>query len=534
MFYQPKIDFKPEEVLEYLRKSQSDDPLLTIEEVLAKHEAMLNEWAEKNLGSKVPEENKFREVVSGETIKGRPEIGKILRLIESPKIKAVSVVEPQRLTRGDLEDIGYLMKLFKHTNTLVITPNRIYDLRDEYDWDAFERELKRGNDYLLYYKKIQARGKLASVAAGNYISSKPPYGYEKTTVMDGKRKCPTLRINEDEANAVRIIYDLYVNKNYGRQRIAAYLDEMGIKAPKGKHWSASGICDILSNIHYIGKIRWNWRKTVTVVEDGEFKKTRPHTSIDEQLIFDGKHEAIISEKLYYAAQEKQGKNPRVRKNLDLRNPFAGVVFCRNCGRRMTFQQGATDQPRFLCPNTKHCGTASCKYVDFCSNVHEALKKCIDDFEIRIKNDDKDSRALHAKLVKQLENKLVELEKKEISQWEKYSDEGMPKHIFDSLNEKVLAEKETVKQALCKAQESMPDPVDYEEQLINFKNAVEVLHNPDVPAEEKNRLLKLCIVRIEYHRERPVMKPKNQTGCGTFPATGVWTSPPIELDVTLKV
>ena len=68
MYYQPKINFSPNEVIAYLRKSRSDDPLLTVEEVLSKHETMLDEWAEKNLGAAVPEENKFREVVSGETI----------------------------------------------------------------------------------------------------------------------------------------------------------------------------------------------------------------------------------------------------------------------------------------------------------------------------------------------------------------------------------------------------------------------------------------------------------------------------------
>ena len=131
MYFQQMPKLAPEEVLDYLRKSQSDDPLLTVEEVLQKHESILDEWAEQHLGGKVPEENKFREVVSGETINGRPEVQKVLRLIESPKIKAIKIVEPQRLTRGDLEDIGRLMKLFKHTNTLVITPQKVYDLRDE-------------------------------------------------------------------------------------------------------------------------------------------------------------------------------------------------------------------------------------------------------------------------------------------------------------------------------------------------------------------------------------------------------------------
>ena len=51
MYYQPT--FQPDEVIEYLRKSRSDDPMLTVEEVLAKHETILNEWSEKHLGSRI-------------------------------------------------------------------------------------------------------------------------------------------------------------------------------------------------------------------------------------------------------------------------------------------------------------------------------------------------------------------------------------------------------------------------------------------------------------------------------------------------
>ena len=127
MYYRPELNLKPEEVLDYLRKSQTDDPALTVEEVLAKHEEILDNLSMQYLGALVPEQNKFREIVSGETLKDRPEINKVLRLIESPKYKAIKCVEPQRLTRGDLEDIGRLMKLPKHTNTLVITQERVYD-----------------------------------------------------------------------------------------------------------------------------------------------------------------------------------------------------------------------------------------------------------------------------------------------------------------------------------------------------------------------------------------------------------------------
>jgi hypothetical protein len=166
--------FAPDEIIEYLRKSQSDDPDLTVEEVLAKHETILDEFAVKNFGGSVPPENKFKEVESGETIEGRPEFQKVLRLIESPKYRAVFVLEVQRLSRGDLEQAGRLMNLLRFSNTMVITPSRFYDLRDEHDRESFERELKRGNEYLEYYKKIQKRGREASDRAGNFIGSIAP------------------------------------------------------------------------------------------------------------------------------------------------------------------------------------------------------------------------------------------------------------------------------------------------------------------------------------------------------------------------
>ena len=90
--------FKPDELLEYLRKSRSDDPMLSVEEVLQKHEYILNEWVDRNLDAPIPIENIYREVVSGETIEGRPEMRKLLKRIESPKVKAVLVVEVQRLS----------------------------------------------------------------------------------------------------------------------------------------------------------------------------------------------------------------------------------------------------------------------------------------------------------------------------------------------------------------------------------------------------------------------------------------------------
>lgn len=556
MYYRhiSELGLTPDEILEYLRKSRSDDPTLTVEEVLVNHETRLDEWMERNFGEKVPAENKYREVVSGETLKERPEINVILRKIESPKYKAVLVVELSRLSRGDLEDAGRLIKLFRHTNTLILTPERAYDLRDEYDREAVERELKRGNEYLEYTKKILNNGRLLSVSQGNYIGSIPPYGYDKTWVMEGKRKCPTLKPNPEQADVVRMIFDMYVNQDMGRPSICYRLDELGIKPPKGERWSPAALKDLLENVHYIGQVKWNWRKTVTIVEDGEIKKTQPKSKVGEYLLYDGKHEAIIPEELFMAARAKQGRNHRAKVQTKIRNPFAGLVYCQ-CGRAMSLRyykhkDGTERSPaRLLCDGQAYCKTSSCLFTEMTDKIREILQQCIRDFEIRIQNNDGDSVKLHASLVKRLEAKRKELDAKEIAQWEAQADpdpsKRMPEHVFKVLNERLLKEKEEVRQALCKAYESMPTPVDYEEKLCRFRDALEALDDPDASAQKKNKLLKDCIDRIDYTRKKAERvksqqvryydkEQKRTRNRSPLKTGGNWTSNPIELDVKLKV
>lgn len=73
---------------------------------------------------------------------------RLLAEIENPKLKAVLVVEPQRLSRGDLEDCGRIVNAFRYSGTQIITPNMVYDLSNKMQRKFFEQELMRGNDYL--------------------------------------------------------------------------------------------------------------------------------------------------------------------------------------------------------------------------------------------------------------------------------------------------------------------------------------------------------------------------------------------------
>ena len=537
--YIEELNIRPDEVIEYLRKSRADDPSLSVEEVLARHEEILTDWVKSNMSAPIPESNKFREVVSGETIADRPEIQKVLKLIESPAKKAILVVEVQRLSRGDLEDCGRLMKLLRYTNTLVITPMKIYDLQDEYDRDSFERELKRGNDYLEYQKKILNRGRLLSVSQGNYIASVPPYGYDKVTYAEGKTKVHTLAINEEQANVVRMVFDMYGNQCMGRMAICHKLDEWGIKPPKGKQWSTTAVREMLRNVHYIGKVKYNWRKTVTIVSDGEFKKIRPQSREDEQLIFDGKHEAIISQELFDRVQQRLGNNPRVSNKAKLRNPFAGIVYCKNCGKIviMNTYKGKC-APRMMCSDQSRCGSGSCTYDDLVERVCDGLQQFIDDFELNLSNEDQSRSVLQENIVKSLEKKLDEIHQRELSQWEAQSNpneaQRMPPHIFHQLNARLLREKEDTLEALRKAKSDLEKHNNNKVRISQFKQAVTALKDPNYSDELKNNLLKSCISRIDYYKEKPLRNFKNEKNHDGDVTHGAWSRPQIVLDMELKV
>lgn len=498
------------ETKEYGRKSRTDDPLLSLEETLEKHSKILEEYAVKHLGGPIPEENKYMEIGSGESLKDRPEITRLLKDIEDPEVKAILVVDVQRLSRGDLEDAGKLIRLLRYTNTFVITPMKTYDLRDEYDRDAFERELKRGNEYLEYFKKIQARGKLASVKAGNYVGSVAPYGFDRLLIEDGKKSYYTLIERKDQADVIRMIFNWYCNDDIGVTAICRRLEDLGAKTKTGcSTWKPSIIFSILENVHYIGCVRWNWRKTIKVIEDQEIKELRPKAKVDEYLVFDGKHDGIVSEELFYKAAEIRGKRHRTRRDLSLKNPFSGIMFCSKCGSKIgynTYTRNGVEYapPKLVCNNQYHCKSGSVDFHEVMDYVTATLRNCITDFEVRIENDQGDSIKLHRDLLTRLNEKLKELELKEIEQWDaQYDpdpDKRLPQHVFKRLNEKVLREKEEVNKALAKARESSPKHIDYKEELVKITDALAMLEDDDVNAKIKNQYLRDIIDRIEYERE----------------------------------
>lgn len=524
MYILPSL--KGKEILMYLRKSRADDQMATVEEVLEKHEQMLDEWMTFNLpdGGQVPEENRYREVVSGEKLGDRPRMQELMRRVEDPAIKAVLVKEPSRLSRGALKEIGYLVEVLMYTGTLVLTTQGSYDLRDDRDREQFERELMRGNDYLQYQKKILKDGKLLAVKNGCYIGSYAPYGYRKTSYKDGRRTCHTLEPIPEEAEVVKQIFELY-RSGVGAVSICEILDREHAKPPRGKAWAPETITNMLRNVHYIGKVKWYSIQQKHRVENGEIKRYK-HTA-EDYLVFEGKHPAIIDTELWEAVRAIKGSLPRQKRSTELKNPLAGVLYC-TCGKAMAFKQ-VTDKgrligvPRFLCGDQRCKKHGSATVHEVMAEVVQVLQDCVEDFRVRIEQGVDNSAELHKQMVARLEKRLDELRDLEAKQWDEKIKGEIPVHVFERLNSQTVAEIKDVTQALCDAKDTAPVHVDLHEKLVTLETTLTLLQDPDAPVKEQNALVKACIDRIVYSR------PKSKTRGGKS-----GNPEPFKLEFTLRV
>ena len=485
------LELKNQIWLMYLRKSRQDDPNETVEEVLAKHEQILQEWARRELGREITEDCIYREIVSGESIEDRSEIKKVLSRIEDPRVVGVIVVEPQRLSRGDLIDCGTLISTLQYTKTLVATPMMVYSMENKMERRFFQDELMRGRDYLEYTKEILARGRHASVKKGCYIGTRPPYGYDKITI--GKDK--TLTPNED-ADMVRMIFSLYVNDRLTYQQIANKLEQMGVNPKQSDKWSKQTVRAILRNYHYIGKVYYSRRKHITVVENGERVTRRVFQPLDDVIMAEGKHPAIIDRELFEQAQGIMNNNPRLWTDKELKNPFAGILKCGKCGKTIVHHPYHKALDRLEC-RTKPMCFKSAKQIDVINAVAMALEMSeLPKLKAHLKNGDGNSLAIQRKQLQRLEKQMEEYRQQEETQYELLETRKYTQELFDKRNAALRQKMEDCEKKIALVRQSLPKAVNYEEKIIALENAISGLRDSSVSPKEKNNLLKAVVDRIE--------------------------------------
>ena len=170
------------------------------------------------------------------------------------------------------------------------------------------------------------RGKNLSVREGKFVGSTPPFGYDRKALDRGFM----LVKNKEEAPVVETIFNLFVDEDLSTNEIASYLNKHQIKSRKKDLWDYEMVRHVLKHEVYYGSITWGKRPTIRKLINGEINKLR--VSSDDYMLVRGMQEAIVSKEKWDRAQEKI-KNHKARHGTskELKNPIAGLVFCKKCG-----------------------------------------------------------------------------------------------------------------------------------------------------------------------------------------------------------
>jgi hypothetical protein len=183
-----------------------------------------------------------------------------------------------------------------------------------------------------------------------------------------------------------------------------------------------------------------------------------------------------------------------------------------------------------------CGNASVREEDLIAEVIYYLKKSLNDMSAEVKTNDDDGakKEKHLQYVSLLESKYVEIEKKELSLWDKYAEEQMPKQIFDKLMAKCMEEKQNLESEIEKAYNDAPEDIDYKGVIASLHKTIDTLSNDSVSAAEKNQLLTSVVDRIIYSRERPTRMSEDEANAKGLKTINGWYSPKFKLDIQLKL
>jgi len=369
--------------------------MLTGEETLARHERALLDLARRQHFNVTAI---YREVVSGETIQARPVMQQLLTEIEDGVWDGVLVMEVERLARGATIDQGVVAQAFQLSGTKIITPSKTYDPNNEFDEEYFEFGLFMSRrEYKAITRRMQ-RGRLASVMEGKYVGAIMPYGYIQVK-LEGE-KGYTLAPHPEQADIVRLIYDLYVHGRngvvYGRHSIANHLNDLGVPSSTGGLWTVSSIRNILTNPIYTGKIHWNARKGVKKIENGQVTVTRPRAKEADQIITNGRHPALVDEELFIAAQASihMINRPSVGRSDLLKNPLAGIIKCEYCRHPMQRRAYPARTDPYLSCTTLRCPNVAAPLHMVEEKVILGLHDLLAKLEVeRQKNDHIDSNQL---------------------------------------------------------------------------------------------------------------------------------------------
>ena len=271
---------------------------------------------------------------SGKSIEGRASFCRMMEDIKSGKdgVAYVLVFKLSRFGRNAADVLSTLQVMQDFGVNLICVEDGIDSSKDAgklmISVLSAVAEIERENI------RVQTmEGRIQKAREGRWNGGFAPYGYR---LVDG-----VLQINEDEAPAIRTIFEQYVNTDTGANGLSKYLETHGFQKLARQNgtsslFSATLIRTILKNPVYCGKIAFGRRK----LEKIHGTRNEYHQVPQENyLLVDGLHKGIVSEELWNAAQVKllaQSKRyePVNRSKTEQAHLLSALVMCPVCGAGM--------------------------------------------------------------------------------------------------------------------------------------------------------------------------------------------------------
>lgn len=266
---------------------------------------------------------------SGKNIVDRPQFQQMIMDIESEKdnVDYVLVFKLSRFGRNAADTLSSLQRMQDFGVNLICVEESIDSSKDSgklmISVLSAVAEIEREN---ILVQTMAGRNQKAM--EGRWNGGFGPLGYQ---LVNGE-----LQVDQGEAEIIKIIFDKYVNHNMSPSAIAMHLNTYGYKKRRkpqngSELFSAAYIRVILDNPVYAGKIAFGRRKTEKI--KGE--RNRYHIVKQKDYpVYDGIHEAIISEELWNRAQEKRKENKKSwvkMYNDGHEHIFSGLLRCPVCG-----------------------------------------------------------------------------------------------------------------------------------------------------------------------------------------------------------
>jgi len=315
---------------------------------------------------------------SGKSIEGREAFNRMMDDIRSGKdgVSFVLVFKLSRFGRNAADVLSALQVMQDYGVNLICVEDGIDSSKDAgklmISVLSAVAEIERENI------RVQTmEGRIQKAREGKWNGGFAPYGYE---LKDGK-----LYINEEEAEAIRIIYDRYVNTDMGSTGIAKYLENHAIHKiarQNGKNplFDAALIRKIIQNPVYCGKIAYGRRRTEKVIGTRNDYHLVPQ---DDYLLVEGLHDAIVPEEMWEQAQIKALTQAKRYEHVnrgkgEKTHLLSGIVRCPVCGAGMygnksiKHRKDGTKYKDFFYYGCKHRNMTRGHKCDYKKQIHEEM------------------------------------------------------------------------------------------------------------------------------------------------------------------